>query len=81
MGFEVWSPAGSYYIMTGIRSLTELDDVSFAMELVSNGGVATVPGSSFFSDPQRGAHIVRFCFAKRLDTLQRAADELRRRLT
>ena len=81
VGFEVWSPRGSYYIMTGIRSLTERDDVSFAMELVSNGGVATVPGSSFFSDSQRGAHIVRFCFAKRFETLQRAADELRRRLT
>lgn len=81
VGFEVWSPRGSYYIMTGIRSLTDADDVSFAMELVSNGGVATVPGSSFFSDSQRGAHIVRFCFAKRLETLQRAADELRRRLT
>jgi aminotransferase len=50
------------------------------MELVANGGVATVPGSSFFADPADGRRIVRFCFAKKLETLERAATVLRERL-
>jgi aspartate/methionine/tyrosine aminotransferase len=50
------------------------------MELVANGGVATVPGSSFFLDPRDGAKIVRFCFAKKMETLERAAVVLRERL-
>ncbi len=80
VGFEVHTPRGAYYAMTGIAKLTELDDTAFAMQLVSAGGVATVPGSSFFLDPRDGRAIVRFCFAKKMDTLQRAIEVLRSRL-
>jgi aminotransferase len=79
-GFEVYVPRGAYYAMTDISSLTQKDDVAFAMELVADGGVATVPGSSFFLDPKDGRALIRFCFAKRLETLERAAEVLRRRL-
>ena len=66
--------------MTDVSGLTQKGDVDFAMELVANGGVATVPGSSFFADPADGRRIVRFCFAKKLETLERAAVVLRDRL-
>jgi len=79
-GFEVFHPRGAYYIMTDISALTDKDDVSFAMSLLENGGVATVPGSSFFHDPKDGRSIVRFCFAKRMETLEAAASVLRQRL-
>ena len=79
-GFGLVRPGGAYYVMTDVRGLTEKDDVAFAHELVADGGVATVPGSSFFEDPADGAHIVRFCFAKRTETLERAAAILRERL-
>jgi aminotransferase len=79
-GFEVYVPRGAYYAMTNVSGLTQKDDVAFAMELVADGGVATVPGSSFFLEPQDGRALIRFCFAKRLETLERAADVLRRRL-
>ena len=39
---------------------------------------ATVPGSSFFSDPSDGAHLLRFAFCKRLETLEEAGERLRR---
>ena len=71
---------GAYYTMTDIRGLTESADTDFALDLVRGGGVATVPGSSFFSDPADGRHIVRFCFAKRHETLEAAAAILRERL-
>lgn len=79
-GFRAFLPAGAYYVMTDVSELTEKDDVAFAMELVADGGVATVPGSSFFRDPADGRHLVRFCFAKRLETLRRAGEILRERL-
>ena len=80
VGFGVSLPLGAYYVMTDISRLTDKDDVGFAMELVAKGGVATVPGSSFFLDPRDGARIVRFCFAKKMETLERAAVVLRERL-
>ncbi len=79
-GFGVWLPRGAYYIMTDVSVLTGKDDVSFARELVSEGGVATVPGSSFFLDPADGRRMIRFSFAKKLETLARAAAVLRERL-
>jgi aminotransferase len=79
-GFRAFAPAGAYYVMTNIRGVTDLDDVAFALRLVEGGGVATVPGSSFFAEPADGRELIRFCFAKRLETLERAADALRRRL-
>jgi len=79
-GFGVYLPRGAYYIMTDVSGLTDKGDVDFAMELVANGGVATVPGSSFFAAPADGRRIVRFCFAKKLETLERAAAVLRERL-
>lgn len=79
-GFGVVRPRGAYYVMTDVSRLTELDDVAFAMQLVAGGGVATVPGSSFFLDPADGRRIVRFCFAKRRETLASAARVLRERL-
>jgi aminotransferase len=80
VGFVVHPPRGAYYVMTDISHVTDLDDVAFAMQLVGNGGVASVPGSSFFLDPTDGRRIVRFCFAKKLETLQRAAEVLRARV-
>ncbi len=79
-GFRVYLPGGSYYIMTDVGGLTDVDDVTFADQLVRDGGVATVPGSSFFHDPADGRTMIRFCFAKRRETLERAAEALRRRL-
>jgi aminotransferase len=77
-GFRVHEPAGAYYVMTDIADLAEPgeDDVAFAMRLIRDPGVATVPGSSFFSRPELGRTKVRFAFPKRADTLRAAADRL-----
>jgi aminotransferase len=80
VGFRTFVPGGAYYVMTDVSGLTEASDVDFAMELVRDGGVATVPGSSFHAEPTDGARFIRFCFAKRLETLERAIEVLRRRL-
>jgi aspartate/methionine/tyrosine aminotransferase len=77
-GFGVFSPAGAYYIMTDISRFGFSDDVKFAMYLVEKLGVATVPGSSFYSRPSSGATKIRFCFPKKMETLQEAAEKLRK---
>ncbi|MGH2595987.1 MAG: pyridoxal phosphate-dependent aminotransferase [Actinomycetota bacterium] len=76
-GFVAQPPAGAYYVMADISHLKYADDVAAAHDLVERVGVATVPGSSFFSDPSNGAHLLRFAFCKKLETLEAAGDRLR----
>lgn len=80
-GFGVFRPDGAYYIMTDISAFGFADDVEFARALVREVGVACVPGSSFYSQPARGAQQVRFCFCKKEETLRAAASRLRRLAT
>ena len=76
LGFEVFQPHGAYYAMTDISGFGYSNDVEFATHLVRHVGVATVPGSSFYHDPELGRTKIRFAFPKRLETLQRAAELL-----
>jgi aminotransferase len=77
-GFKIYLPNGAYYIMTDVGHFGFPDDVAFARHLVERGGVAAVPGSSFYSHPSLGVNKVRFCFPKRRETLEQAADRLRK---
>ena len=75
-GFKTFVPDGAYYIMTDISSFGFSDDVEFTRHLIREIGVACVPGSSFYSVPERGRQQVRFCFCKKDETLHAAADRL-----
>jgi aspartate/methionine/tyrosine aminotransferase len=76
-GFEPNPPAGAYYVMAGIDTLTSLDDVAFADHLVRSVGVATVPGSSFYANRDLGRRHIRFSFPKRIETIERGLEALR----
>jgi aspartate/methionine/tyrosine aminotransferase len=76
-GFRIYRPYGAYYIMTDVKHFGVSDDVAFAFYLVEKFGVATVPGSSFYSRPSLGATKVRFCFPKKRETLELAAEKLK----
>ena len=69
-------PDGAYYVMADIGEVTDEDDVTFARRLVVDPGVATVPGSSFYSRPELGRTKIRFAFPKRAETLADAAQRL-----
>ncbi len=77
-------PAGAYYIMAEPAGLMQrlgvADDFALAHKLIELTGVATVPGSSFYSRPEKGAGQIRFCFCKKTETLEAAAEGLRRLL-
>jgi aspartate/methionine/tyrosine aminotransferase len=76
VGFAADMPQGAYYVMADVSSLGFDDDVAAAQHLVERVRVATVPGSSFFSRPDLGRHLVRFAFCKRLETLESAGERL-----
>jgi aminotransferase len=75
-GFGVFVPSGAYYVMTDISPFGFADDVAFARFLVSEIGVAAVPGSSFYVDPADGRERLRFNFCKRDETLDEAIRRL-----
>ena len=75
-GFGVFVPDGAYYIMTDISAFGFANDVEFTKYLIREIGVACVPGSSFYSNPADGAQQVRFCFCKKDETLNEAAERL-----
>jgi len=75
-GFRCFTPRGAYYIMTDISGFGFPDDVAFAKFLVSEIGVAAVPGSSFYQNPADGRTHLRFTFCKTEKTFQAAAGRL-----
>jgi len=78
LGFVCSPPQGAYYVMASIENFGYSNDVEFCRHLIHDIGVAAVPGSSFFSDPEAGSRWVRFCFAKRPETIAAAAERLAR---
>ncbi len=76
VGFDCTIPRGAYYVLADARSLGVSDDAAFARRLVEEVRVGCVPGSSFFSEPERGRSIVRFSFCKREETLREALRRL-----
>ncbi len=77
-GFRCYVPKGAYYIMCDISAHGLSDDVAFCRRLIEEIGVGAVPGSSFYADPADGANLIRFCFAKKPETLELAGERLRR---
>jgi len=77
-GFRCFRPAGAYYIMTDVTAFGFASDYDMVRHMIQHACVAAVPGSSFFADPRDGAHLVRFCFCKRDETLEEAGARLAR---
>lgn len=81
-GFHPFKPNGAYYMMAGIHEMKKRlgadHDFNFSRKLIQEAKVATVPGSSFYSDPAKGGNQVRFCFCKRWDTLKAVRSAMRK---
>jgi len=75
-GFGCKAPKGAYYIMTDISAFGAKNDVEFSRFLVTDIGVASVPGSSFYQNAADGAKQVRFCYCKTFETLAAANERL-----
>jgi N-succinyldiaminopimelate aminotransferase len=78
VGFKVYPPQGTYYVLVDISSLGFDDDLEFCRMLPEQAGVAAIPCSCFWEGRSRGRHLVRFCFCKKDETLQKGIDRLKR---
>ena len=67
-------PQGAYYVMVDISEFGVTNDVEFCEWMIKEVGVAAVPGSSFFKEEIH--HLIRFHFAKNIETLTEALKRL-----
>ncbi|MFE7537924.1 pyridoxal phosphate-dependent aminotransferase [Streptomyces bacillaris] len=77
-GFQVYEPEGTYFVTTDISPFGEEDAYAFCRALPERCGVAAVPNSVFYDDPEAGRSQVRFTFCKRDEVLESAVERLRR---
>lgn len=73
LGFDVIPSQATYFLNIDLSKgrFAGLDDVAFSMRLVEEARVASVPVSAFYAESPVTS-VVRFCFAKRFDTLDEA---------
>jgi len=67
---------GTYFQILDYSAISDEDDAAFAMRLLEQHGVASIPTSAFLYASE-APRVLRFCFAKRDDTLEQAAARLR----
>ena len=73
--FKLLPCAGSYFQSVNYSHISEEKDLDFAKRLISEFGVAAVPNSAFYSK-KTDFGILRFCFAKKQETLAKAIELL-----
>jgi len=67
--------AGSYFQLMNYEDISDLPSKEFAVWLTKNYGVACIPLGSFYQD-ENNEKWVRFCFAKKEETLNAAVQNL-----
>lgn len=78
-GFDVHLPRGTYFILAGYSRLSDLDDIAYSRKLVETIGVAAIPPSVFYPrHPELAGRMLRFAFCKKRETLEEAAERLRK---
>ncbi|SHM16511.1 methionine aminotransferase [Mucilaginibacter sp. OK098] len=73
--FELLPCSGSYFQSVTYNSITDEKDSDFALRLTKEIGVASIPTSVFYTQGT-DHHVLRFCFAKMQETLDKAVDRL-----
>jgi methionine aminotransferase len=73
--FEFLPSHGSYFVCARYQAISEASDTDFAVELIERVGVATIPVSAFYRNGE-DHKVLRFCFAKKEETLRTAAQRL-----
>lgn len=66
---------GTYFQLYSFNEISHLSDLEFCNELVANYGVAAIPVSAFYSD-HHDDKVIRFCYAKKEETLSNSAKKL-----
>lgn len=75
-GFEVYRPAGTYFVTADVRPLGFDDGMALCRRLPELCGVVAVPNVVFYDNEHEGRHLVRFAFCKRPEVLDEAVERL-----
>ena len=75
-GFEVYRPAGTYFITTDIRPFGESSGLDFCRKLPYQAGVVAIPSVVFYDNAEAGQTQVRFAFCKKVEVLAEALARL-----
>ena len=75
--FKALPTHGSYFQIYSYKEISDLPDDEFAKNLVAQHGVAAIPVSAFYQSG-KDDKVVRFCFAKKEETLREAVEKLRK---
>jgi methionine aminotransferase len=67
---------GTFFQLVDYSAISDEPDTEFAIRLTREHGVAAIPVSPFLHEGAEAGTVVRFCFAKKDDTLARAAERL-----
>jgi N-succinyldiaminopimelate aminotransferase len=77
-GFEVYRPAGTYFVTTDVRPFGQVSGLEFCRKLPYTAGVVAIPSVVFYDNREAGAFQVRFAFCKRQEVLAEALARLSR---
>ncbi|MET0636343.1 MAG: methionine aminotransferase [Chitinophagaceae bacterium] len=75
--FDLLESFGSYFICGKYNRISDEPDIEFARRVTKEYKVATIPVSAFYKEGTDN-HVLRFCFAKKADTLEAAVEKLSR---
>jgi methionine aminotransferase len=73
--FKVIPSYGTYFQLLDYSDISEEKDMDFAVKLIKKHGIATIPVSPFYHEGD-DHKILRICFAKKEETLEKAAEIL-----
>ncbi|MCW8399850.1 pyridoxal phosphate-dependent aminotransferase [Legionella sp. PATHC038] len=77
IGFDVTVPQGAYYIMADFSGMGFKDDATMTRILLDQAKVAVVPGRSFYLNPDKGKHVLRFCYALSMEKVAQALKQIK----
>jgi N-succinyldiaminopimelate aminotransferase len=78
IGFEVYPPEGTYFVITDIKPLGERDGIEFCRMLPERVGVVAIPTAVLYDHAEAARTQVRFAFCKRPEVLTEALARLSR---
>ena len=73
--FELLDCEGTYFLSAHFGSISDMEDKDFCYWLTKEHKVATIPFSAFYKD-KTDEKVIRFCFAKKQETLDKAIEQL-----
>ncbi len=73
--FKVLPCYGTYFQLLSYKAISDKNEMDFAVQLVKDHGIAAVPVSPFYHN-KRDHKVLRFCFAKQQETIEKAGEIL-----